>query len=263
MKPYALFRKALEINPHYIKAHNSLGNALAGRGQTDEAIAEYRKALEIDPGFVEAHNNLGNIMAGRGQIDEAIAEYQKAVEIRPQVADLQYNLGIALAGCGRFDEAIVHYQKALKIKPGHTSARRNLGIVQSQRDGILKALAGRRDLLRLRPDDVALLNDTAWVLATNPNASVRNGAEAVELAERAVRLSDGREPAVLGTLAAAYAEADRFPEAVQTARKALALAAEQNKQSLAESVKAKILSYEAETPFRDTQQSSVLQSGRP
>ncbi len=114
-----------------------------------------------------------------------------------------------------------------------------------------------------RPDDVALLNDTAWVLATNPNASIRNGAEAVELAERAVQLSDGREPAVLGTLAAAYAETGRFPEAVQTARKALDLARQQNNQSLAESNRAKIPLYEAGTPFRDIKQSAPPGSARP
>ncbi len=114
-----------------------------------------------------------------------------------------------------------------------------------------------------RPDDVALLNDTAWVLATNPNASIRNGTEAVGLAQRAVRLSDGKEPAVLGTLAAAYAEAGRFSEAVQTARKALDLATEQNKQSLAESLKAKMALYEAGTPFRDIQQSAPPGSVRP
>ena len=125
---------------------------------------------------------------------------------------------MALPGRGRFDEAIAHFQKALEIKPDFAEAHNNLGIARSQWEGILKALAERRELLRSRPDDIALLNDTAWVLATNPNASIRNGAEAIELAQRAVQLSDGREPAVLGTLAAAYAEAGRFPEAVQTAR---------------------------------------------
>ena len=114
----------------------------------------------------------------------------------------------------------------------------------------MKALAERRESLRSRPDDVALLNDTAWALATNPNASIRNGAEAVELAQRAAQLSDRREPAILGTLAAAYAEAGRFSEAVQTARQALELATQQNNQSLAESLKAKIPLYEAGTPFR-------------
>ncbi len=114
-----------------------------------------------------------------------------------------------------------------------------------------------------RPDDVALLNETAWILATNPNASIRNGAEAIELAERAAQLSDRREPAVLGTLAAAYAEAGRFPEAVQTARKALQLAAEQNKRPLAESIKAKIALYEAQTPYREMPPSATPHSDQP
>ena len=87
-------------------------------------------------------------------------------------------------------------------------------------------------------------------MATSPNASLRNGREAVDLAQRAVRLSGGREPAVLGTLAAAYAEAGRFSEAVETAQKALDLATKQNKPRLAESIRAKISLYKATTPFR-------------
>ena len=118
-------------------------------------------------------------------------------------------------------------------------------------------------MLRARPDDVALLDDTARVLATNPNASIRNGAEAVELAQRAAQLSDRREPAILGTLAAAYAEAGRFSEAVQTARKALDLATEQNKQSLAESLKAKIPLYEAGTPCHEMQPLVTPHSDHP
>ena len=109
-------------------------------------------------------------------------------------------------------------------------------------------------MLREHPDDVALLNDTAWMLATNPNASIRNGAEAVELAQRAVQLSDNREPAILNTLAAAYAEAGRFSEALETARKAANLAARQNNRPLAESIKAKIPLYDAGTPFREMPQ---------
>ena len=107
-------------------------------------------------------------------------------------------------------------------------------------------------MLRSRPHDAALLNDTAWVLATNPNASVRNGTEAVELAQRAVKLSAGQEPAILGTLAAAYAEAGRFPEAVKTVRTAYKLAAQQKQQMLADALRAKIALYEAGKPYRQT-----------
>ncbi len=115
----------------------------------------------------------------------------------------------------------------------------------------------------MQPNQIGFVNQLAWVLATCPEASVRNGAEAVELAQRAVRISGGRAPAVLGTLAAAYAEAGRFPEAVQTARNALELATQQNKQTLAESLKAKLPLYQAGIPFREPQPPRLARPATP
>ena len=89
--------------------------ALASRGQVDEAIAHYRKALEIKPDDVRAHNNLGVALAGRGAVDEAIAHFRKALEIEPDFMQAHINLGDALAGRGRLAEALVHYQKALGL----------------------------------------------------------------------------------------------------------------------------------------------------
>ncbi len=104
-------------------------------------------------------------------------------------------------------------------------------------------------MLRRRPNDLALLNDVAWTLATDPNASIRNGAEAVTLAERAAQVSSAKEPAILGTLAAAYAEDGRFADAVQVAERALALAAGQNKSDLAATLRTRIKLYQANSPF--------------
>ena len=133
--------------------------------------------MEIKPNYTEAHNNLGVFLASLGRVDEAITQYQKALQINPDFAGAHYNLGIALVGCGRFDEAIAQYQKALQIEPDDADAHNNLDIAHSQREGILKALAERRESLRPHPDDIILLNETAWVLATNPNASIRNGTQ--------------------------------------------------------------------------------------
>ncbi len=291
------YQKALEIKPDYAQAHNNLGLVLAGRGRFEEAIAHYQKALEIKPDFVEAYYNLGTVLAGREQFDAATAHYQKALEIKPDYAEAHYNLGVVLAGRGEFDAAVAHYQKVLQIKPDYaqahnnlgivladrgqfdeaidhfrkaveikadyTDARDNLGVAQSRREGILKLLAEAHESLRSHPDDLALLNDIAWMLATNPNASIRNGTEAVELAQRAVRLSDKREPAIFGTLAAAYAEAGRFSEAVPTAERARALASSQNNTSLADALRARIKLYQAGSPYRDIQHASAPTSVRP
>jgi Flp pilus assembly protein TadD len=105
--------------------------------------------------------------------------------------------------------------------------------------------------LKSEPDDSLALNNLAWMRATCPQAALRNGGEAVKLAQRAVRLSNGREALAVGTLAAAYAEAGRFPEAVQTARQAIDLARRQNKRALAEDTEARLRLYMAKTPYHE------------
>ena len=148
---WSSFARRLEIKPDFAEAHYNLGLALVACGRLDEAIVHFRKALEIKPDYAEAHNNLGSILAERGQFNEAFAHYQKALEIKPDDAQLHDNLGNVLASQGKFDEAMVHYREAL----------------------------------RLAPNAVPALNALAWALATSPEASLRNGAEAVSLAQRA------------------------------------------------------------------------------
>jgi tetratricopeptide (TPR) repeat protein len=281
----AHFQKALEFRPDYAAAHNNLANALLSRGRVDEAIGHCQAALEIQPGLEEAHNNLANALLRRGRVEEAVAQYQKALELQPGCAEVHNNLGSALASCGRVDEAIVHYQKALEIQPGQAEARYNLGnalasrgrldeaisqyrkavaiaptfasaqanlaVAEAEREGILKGLAERRESLRSRPNDAAILNDIAWTLATNPNASVRDGAEAITLAQRALKLSGGGKAAFLDTLGAAYAEAARFHDAIQAAQGAIELAERLQEPALAERIRARLNSYQARAPYRE------------
>jgi len=113
-------------------------------------------------------------------------------------------------------------------------------------------MAHYRKALEIRRDFAEAMNHLARLLAVCPEASLRNGAEAVELAQRVDELTGGRQAEVLDTLAAAYAEAGRFQEALATARKALELATQQNKQALADALRTRIILYEAGKPFRQT-----------
>ena len=222
---------------------------LAAKGQDEAAIAEWKKALEVNPDDPMANNNLGTHLLKRGQLDEAIPHFEKAVSLKPDYADAQNNLGIVLLQKGRAGEAIEHLEKAEEINPRNTQTYYNLGAALYMQGRISEALAEWRAGLHVDPEDLPLLSQSAWVLATNPQASIRNGSEAVELAARAVKLSGAKDPATLDTLAAAYAAAGRFPEAVQTARQALALATE----PLANELKGRIALYESNQPFRDNQ----------
>ena len=253
----AQYQKALQINPDHAQAHYNLGIALMQKGRVDEAIAQYQKALQINPDFADAHNNLGSALMQKGRVDEAIVQYQKALEIRPNYVEAYNNLGNALFQKGRVDEAIAHYQKALAIQPDYAIAHNSLGLALLQKGQVDEAINCFQQALVIQPNYVKAQNNLAWVLATSPEASVRNGTRAVDLAQQADRSCNGNNPVVAKTLAAAYAEAGRFPEAMDTARRAQQLAASQSDPDLANALQAQIELYQMGSPFRDVAQTNT------
>ncbi len=248
------YQKALEIKPDYAEANFNLGNALLQKGHVDEAISHYQKALEIKPGYAEANFNLGNALRQKGAVDEAIAHYHKALEVKPDYTEAYNNLGSALNSLGRFDEAMVCFKKALEIKPGYAEARYNLGNAFLRQGRMDEAISCYQKALEIKPDYVEVQNNLAWVLATCPQVSLRNGIEAARLAERANQLTGGKNPVILCTLAAAYAEAGRFPEAIETAQRAIQLAEAQSNTALAGALQSQLKLYQAGIPFHDTKQ---------
>jgi tetratricopeptide (TPR) repeat protein len=247
-KAMAHYQQALEIKPDYAEAHFNLGNALAGRGQVASAIIHYQKALEIKPDYAEAHNNLAVALAGRGQGDSAIAHWQKALDVKPDYADAHNNLAGVLTNRGQIDSAIIHYQQALEINPDYADAHGNLGRALIENGRFDEAIAQLQRALQIKPDHAEAHNNLAWLRATCPAAAWRNSTEAIAHAERAKQLL-GDMPGVLDTLAAAYAEAGRFSEAVGTARKGLEFANRQNHHALANDLATRIALYEARKPY--------------
>lgn len=249
-KAIACLRTVLEIQPDDELAHYNLANILARVGKTTEAVASYRRAIVIWSDYAEAHYNLGNTLARRGDVDEAVSHLRKAAELEPEAVEVCNNLAAILAGSGRVDEAIVYFEKSLKLAPDDAGIRENLLTARREQENIQRVMARRHELVEARPGDLVLMCNTAWLLATAPNTSIRNGAEAVKLAEAAVALCEGGQPEALDALGAAYAETGRFGEAVTTARKAMTLAAKQGNQPLEDGIRARMRLYEAGAPFR-------------
>jgi Flp pilus assembly protein TadD len=245
-----LWRHTLACTSRNGLAHYDLALTLANQGRLDEAIAQYRKALEIKPDDVNSLNNLAIVFVGRGQFGEAITHYREALKNDPQSAQLHYNIGYALACQGRLEEAVPQYQKALELEPRCAIAHDKYGIILAHWGWYAEALALYRSALKLQPHYAECQFYLAWLLAACPVASLRNGAEAVEHARQVDQLCAGKDPLALDCLAAAYAEVGRFPEAITTARRTLALAIEKNNRALASEVRARIALYEAGKPFR-------------
>jgi tetratricopeptide (TPR) repeat protein len=246
-----LFRKALEIQPSHIKANNNLGVALMRSGRPDEAIAYCQKAIDLNPDYAEAHYNLGAVFGVRGRLDEAVEQYRKAIQIKPNYADAHGNLANVLATQGRLEEAIPEYRRTLELVPDSAQAHFRFGqALQAQWD-FKAAITEYQRAMELNPQHLPAHLSLAWVLATSPGAALRDGNRAVELARKAERLGGGESPQILDTLAAAYAEAGRYPEAVETAKRALNLTATQNNQPLAEAIQARLKLYEAGSPYHE------------
>jgi tetratricopeptide (TPR) repeat protein len=280
-----LWRTTLSRNPDAFMAHNNLGLSLYRRGQWDEAIVHFRRAVQIRPGHAEPQNNLGEALLQKGNVDEAIAHFRKAATLQPDGITALNNLGVALRrkGCadeaaacfqkvllkdpknvmahtelgrallqkGLVDEAIAHFRQAVRIDPTLAAVHVNLARVYLQQGKAREATAHFEAALEAQPAPADLYNDLAWVLATCPEPSIRNGTRAVELAKQAEQLSGGTSPSILATLAAAYAEAGRFPEAVDTARRALELATAQTNAAQRSAFQARLGLYQSGLPFRD------------
>jgi tetratricopeptide (TPR) repeat protein len=245
------FRLALAIDPNLAGAHNNLGILMAKQGQITEAIKHYRKAIDLDPNRPEFYNNLGNLLAAQGRTAQAIEQFQKALAIEPDYAKAHYNLANLLFARQEWRGAVEHYQQALKQMPDSVHAHYQLGLALQCLSESAAAIAEFQKVLELDPNHVAAQNNLAWVLATCPDASLRNGRKAVELAQQAVRLSGGLSPPILDTLAAAYAEAGQFPEAVETARQALKLCAAQKNEPLVEVIQSQLKLFERHSAYHE------------
>jgi tetratricopeptide (TPR) repeat protein len=240
-----LWSHTLECTRDNSIAHNNLGLVSLDQGRPTEATAHFREALRINPIDGKAYYNLGLVLCQQGHTEEAAAEFRKAIELNPTDGKAHNNLGVVLCQQGRMEQGIAEFRAALEIEPDDAEADKNLGNAVFRRGSAAEAIGYEQKALELQPADASAQNDLAWMLATAPQPSLRDGARAVKLAMQACRSSGGNNPLTLRTLAAAYAEAGQFPDAVQTAQRALQLAQAQSNTNLAGTLLRELKLYEA------------------
>jgi len=242
-----------------IGATYNLGVALAAQRKPDEAILSYQRAIELDPKFAPAHYNLGVVLATQGKLAEAIQQYEVVLQLKPDFAPAHYadfasayyQLGLKLAAQEHLDEAIRNYQRGVELNPDNADVHFNYGIALGRKGQFAEAAIQYQAAMKSDLSTAGAQNDLAWTLATSTEAEMRNGAEAVRFAESACDLTHYSEPMFIGTLAAAYAEAGRFDEAVTTAQKASALAGQKGDTKLQEKNQQLLELYRAHKTYLD------------
>lgn len=207
---------ALKRHPNSPDAHCRMGSALAAQGQLAEAIEHFSKAIQLNPAHGEAHYHLGTALAMNGKVAEATPHFIESARLQPKVPQTHLACGMALAESGKFGDAAGSYRAALKLQPDLMPAIVNLG----------------------------------WLLSANRDPKVRNGQEAITLAETALKIAGEEYPEAFDLLAAAYAEAGKWKEAVGAAQRASSLATKAGRRDITADLERKIKLYESGQAFR-------------
>jgi len=215
---------------------------------SDERI--WIDTIEKQPDNARARNNYAVDLLQAGKFTEAEKQARASIAARSSIAEAHKTLGVALLAAGHGDEGIAELRRATQLDPDDGSAYRNLGEAYGAKGDLASAARAFVQATRCLPDDVFVLNRAGWLLATAPDAGVRNGTEALALAHRAVDLTRRRDIASLDTLGAAHAELGQFDAAVATASEALALARDTGQAPMVPELEERLAEYRARRPVR-------------
>jgi protein O-mannosyl-transferase len=247
--PLGLWRQVTELRPENPRAWTSVGALLGEAGQTHEAIAVLKRAIASSPDYADAHFALAAVLAQSARFDQAVDELNATLRLRPHDKKAECILGSVLADQGKYPEAVAHLKAAVERAPDFAIAHGKLGITLTLAGQNRAAVDELRTAVALQPDLAAELNSLAWILATDPDPTLRNPPEAVAAAERANKLSSSGDPQILDTLAAAYASAGRFVDALAAAQQALATADRTHQPETAPPIRERIELYRQGRPY--------------
>ena len=205
-------------------AHYNLATALTQAGLFDDAVASYERALALRPRYAKALSNLGDALVVGRPLRRGDPPLRSGRGRRSAMPEAHNNLGAALWRKGELPRAERELREALRLRPDYAEAFFNLGHTAVRARRLADAAAHFRAAATLKDDWPAALTTAAWVLSTAGDAAIREPAQAVTFAERAVGLTARREARTLDVLAVAYASAGRFDDAVAAAREAQVLA---------------------------------------
>jgi tetratricopeptide (TPR) repeat protein len=221
------YRQILLMDPRAVDAYNEFGRVLLDLGHRQAALEAFDAALGFhrDNAIVNHHRALA--LSRSGRYDEAVAGYRRALQQMPFLTEARIKLALLLVREGRLDDGLVELERVVELQPDNVAGHVELAVTLSRADRIAEAVPHYQQALRLNDRSLTALNNLAWIRATHANDALRDGRQAVLLAEAACEQTRYADPFYLTTLGVAYAEAGQFDDALRTSRRALELGADQ------------------------------------
>ncbi len=246
----AHYQAALKLDPQSAVAHNNLAKLLHSQGRLDEAISHYSAALRYDPLLAQAHNNLGVLLLQKGRASEGVAQLREALRLKPGDPECQLNLAQGLVDQGQWSEAAELFGKTVSPAISDPKIHCQFAVALAHLHRTREAMGQYASALLLTQDLPDALSGLSWILATDPEPQIRNGAQAVAMAEHACELTGRKDPEKLKTLAAAYAEAGQFSQASSDAQAALDFASKSGQKELADECRLMLRAFGEGKPWR-------------
>jgi tetratricopeptide (TPR) repeat protein len=258
-KAIAQFTQVLNLRPGTLLTLLHRAEAYLLDGQFALAQTDVEAALEQEPGLVAGHRLRAQALASQDRLGEAIEEMEQLAEAMPEDGEVRMQLALYYLIDQRPRRAIAAYSEVLAMQPDNVEALRGRGDAYLSVGNHADAIVDFDKALALAPQDVSILNNLAWVLATSPDDAVRNGARSIELATRACEITEHKAAHILSTLAAGYAETGDFAAAQQWSQRAVDL----NDPDHQEQLKQELASYREGKPWRERQTTPEREGSAP
>jgi tetratricopeptide (TPR) repeat protein len=236
-KAMSFYLKAVEIDPNASITYYNMGNLYLRQNKNEEAEKYYIKALNIDHRLAEAHCNLGLVYNRMTQFKKAIYHCQQAIRFKPDLQEPKTYLRVAQNHLAKINLNIKSLKDSLLQNPNQPELHKTLATLLFQQGNINEAMSHWESGSKLDPNDAQVLNNLAYIYATQSEGEFKDPQKAVQTAEQACKLTDYKDPTILDTLSIAYAASGRSSEAIETAKKALELAVESGNKSLADEIR--------------------------